>query len=337
MIRLHLRLLLFLFLVPATTLAQDDESGRASIYEFLNIPTSPRAAAMGNAFVAMTNDPNTLYSNPASLATLTPDTLGNYYRVSLGFLKHVLDINEGYITFGSPADTLLGIPGGIAAGIQYINYGTFQGYTNTGEATGEFGASEFAIAVGYGGDFRNIHVGAGVKFISSSLVSGSSTGDYSSTGIAADLGAFYTYEPLLMTFGISALNIGTQLSTYTDGVRESLPFNLQIGISKKLERLPLTLHLAFRRLSRDREGRNVFYALNDFAVGGEFVLGKVVRLRFGYENQRRRDMKVPAGNGLAGFSFGTGIHFKKYTLDLAYSSNGRVFADLIRFGGSASF
>lgn len=325
---------LSLLLVASPGWAQSDEvSGRASIYEFLNIPTNPRAAAMGNAFVAMKNDPNTIFSNPAALATLGSDSLGRSFKVSVGFLKHIIDINEGYITFGAPADSLFGIEGGFAAAVQYIDYGTFDGRDINGAATSEFGAQEFAVNFGYGGNFRGIHFGLGAKFISSNLVSGSSVEDFSSVGGALDAGFFYEYEPLLMTVGVSALNIGTQFSTYA-GVDEPMPFNLQLGISKKLERLPLTLHLAFRRLSRDREGRNLFYALHDFAVGGEFVLGRVVRLRFGYENQKRRDLKVPKGSSLGGFSVGTGIYVKQYQFDFSYNHQGHAFTPLVRFGGS---
>jgi hypothetical protein len=326
--------LLFLLSIASPALAQSDEtSSRAAIYEFLNIPVNPRAAAMGNAFVAMKNDQNTLFSNPAALATLQTDSLGRSYKVSAGFLKHIKDINEGFISFGAPADTLFGISGGFAAGVQYIDYGTFDGRDINAVSTGEFGAQELSVNFGYGGDFRGIHFGLGAKFISSNLVSGSSVQDYSSIGGALDAGLFYEYEPLLMTFGVSALNIGTQFSTYA-GVDEPLPFNLQIGVSKRLERLPLTLHVAFRRLSRDREGRNLFYALNDFAVGGEFILGKVVRLRFGYENQKRRDLKVPKGSGLAGFSVGTGINVKQYQFDVSYNNQGHAFVPLVRFGAS---
>ena len=101
-------------LIATPVWAQSDEtSGRASIYEFLNIPVNPRAAAMGNAFVAMKNDQNTLFSNPAALATLQTDSLGRSHKVSAGFLKHVLDINEGFVSFGAPTDTLLGVEGGM--------------------------------------------------------------------------------------------------------------------------------------------------------------------------------------------------------------------------------
>jgi hypothetical protein len=168
-------------------------------------------------------------------------------------------------------------------------------------------------------------------------VSGSSTGhDYSATWMAADLGLFYDYEPALMTFGFSVLNIGTELSTYA-GVREPVGPNVQIGLSKKLERLPLTLHLAFHNLARDREGRSLLYAFNDFSLGGEFVLGKVVRLRFGYENEKRHELKVPAGNGLAGFSTGVGLNIKNYQLDFGLNGQGPDFNPFLRFGLRTAF
>src|SRR5439155_11734979 len=123
-----------------------------------------------------------------------------------------------------------------------------------------------------------------------------------------------------------------ELTTY-DGIKEPLPFNLQFGLSKKLERLPLTVHLTFHNLTRDREGRNLFYALNDFSIGGEFVISKIIRFRFGYENQERRDLKVPEGLGLGGFSFGLGMALKKLQIDYSISAMGPVKADIHHFGG----
>src|SRR5688572_5525698 len=120
---------LFLVLTASPIWAQSDEnSGRADTYEFLNIPANPRAAAMGNAFVTVKNDQNTIFSNPGALGSMRTDSLGRSSRASAGFLKHVLDINEGYVSFGAPADSLFGIPGTFAAGVQYIDYGTFKEY-----------------------------------------------------------------------------------------------------------------------------------------------------------------------------------------------------------------
>lgn len=293
---------------------------------------------MGNTFVAMKNDPNTIFSNPAALGSIVQDSLGFDQFISFGFTKYVMDINEGFISFAQPAPTALSDSAVIAAGVQYIDHGTFAGADERGVSTGDFSASEFAVSLGYSSiAYNTLNYGVNLKFIQSNLVSGSSIQDYSANGIAADVGLFYEYPSQLMTFGVSVLNIGTQLKTYA-GQQESLPLNVQVGVSKKLERLPLTLHLAFRNLTRDREGRNLFFALNDFSLGGEFTIGKYVRLRFGYENQKRRDMKVAAGSGLAGFSGGFGIAFSRYRIDYGFSSSGNVWeSGLHRIGANIAF
>jgi len=314
----------------------DNTSARAHVFEFLNVVTNPRAAALGNAFTSMKNDPNAFFSNPATLSTLGQnDSLPIVRALGFGFTKYILDINEGFISY----DQRMGDSGNgsFGAGVQYIDYGTFQGYDTKGLATGDFGAREFALSVGYSNIApHNVHYGVSVKFISSSLVSGSSVANYSASGIAADAGLFYDLESALMTFGLSALNIGTQLKTYA-GVQEALPFNLSLGISKKLERLPLTVHLAFHNLTRDREGRDLFFALNDFSFGGEFTLGKALRLRIGYENQKRRDLKLPTGSGLAGFSLGAGVVVKQYQFDYSFNSLGLAFQPLHRLGVGIAF
>lgn len=315
----------------------DNTSGRTHVYEFLSVAPSARAAALGNTFVAMKNDPNTLFSNPAAMMSIEKrDSLQEGLPLSFGMTKHVLDINEGYASFAGKIPDVDN--GAFGVGIQYISYGTFDGRDGVGQSTGDFSAGDVAITVGYAGTIpdRTINYGVAIKYISSTLVSGGSTENFSSSGIAADLGVYYENAPLQMTFGLSALNIGTQLSTYA-GVQEQLPFNLQFGVSKKLERLPLTLHLAFRNITRDLEGRNFFYALNDFSLGGEFNLSKVMRLRFGYENQKRRDLKTPEGVGLAGFSFGFGFAFTKLNFDYSVSAMGPALSDLHRFGAAYYF
>ena len=213
-------------------------------------------------------------------------------QIAFGFTKLALDLNQGYVAYSQPAPEFLGENNWIGIGVIYNDWGTFPGADNAGQPTQDFSAGDAAISLAFSGLIpeQPVHYGVAVKYISSTLVSGS----YSASAIAADLGVFYDNKPLLLTIGLSALNIGTQLSNYAD-IKENLPFNLQLGVSKKLERLPLTLHLAFRNLTRDREGRNMFYALNDFSLGGEFNVSKVIRLRFGYENQKRRDLKTPEG------------------------------------------
>jgi hypothetical protein len=319
----------------ATSINQDESSGRAELYDLLKRVPTPRAAAIGNSYVAIKNDPNTIFSNPAALSTLTPrDSAAPGTILSIAASPIGAGITQGSISFGAPAPESLGEKSWFGVGVMYNSYGTFQGADNVGQLTNQFTAGDFILSVAYSGlvPDKPFHYGVALKFISSSLVSGS----YGSSGLAADLGVFYESVPLLLTVGLSATNIGKELSYY-DGTREALPFNLQLGLSKKLERLPLTVHLDFHNLTRDREGRNLFYALNDFSIGGEFIIAKIMRLRFGYENQERRDLQVPEGLGLGGFSTGLGLVLKKLQLDYSWSIMGPVKADIHRFGGTYLF
>ncbi len=321
--------------VASPLTSQSENSGRAQIFDLLKTVPTPRAAAMGNSFVAMKNDPNTIFSNPAALSSQTlRDSTAPGTILSLAASPIGSGITQGSIAFSAPAPEALGESSWVGVGVLYNSYGTFKGADNIGQLTGDFTAGDFILSVAYSGIVPDqpFHYGVAVKFISSSLVSGS----YGSSGLAADLGVYYESKPLLLTIGLSAINIGKQLSFY-DGTKEALPFDLQLGVSKKLERLPLTVHLAFHNLSRDLEGHNFFYALNDFSLGGEFIVAKIMRLRFGYQNQERRDLQVPEGLGLGGFSVGLGMVLKKLQLDYSLSIMGPVRSNINRFGGSYAF
>lgn len=323
---------LLLTIVPALRAQEVDLSGRARLSDILNKPLSPRAAAMGNSFVAMKDDPNTIFSNPAAISSIIIKDSTKLNELSISYSHYVLDINEGAIVYDHPVPEDFLFAGTFAAGIQYFSGGSSMEATNTGQQLGSFSTGDVALMLAYSSTGSNgLHYGAGVKYVSSSLVSGSAVKDYGASWVAADLGLYYEWVKQQMTFGFSVLNIGVETSTYA-GVSEPVGSNVQFGISKKLERLPLTLHLNFHNINRDREGRNLLYALNDFSLGGEFVLGKVVRWRLGYENEVRHQMNVPAGNGFAGFSTGLGIYVKKYEFDFGLNDNGPDFGPFLRFG-----
>src|SRR6266498_4141675 len=100
--KIFLFLVLFLtgssFAQTGTTLGQDENSGRAQLYDLLKIVPTPRAAAMGNSFVAMKNDPNTLFSNPAALSSQIPrDSLAPGTNLSLAVSALGVGMTQGSI------------------------------------------------------------------------------------------------------------------------------------------------------------------------------------------------------------------------------------------------
>ncbi len=312
-------------------------SSRASLSDILNKPLSPRAAAMGDAYVAVPDDPNTIFTNPAAISSLEIQDSSRLNAVSLSYSHYVLDLNEGAVVYEHPVPEGFLFAGDFAAGVQYFSGGSSVEANAVGDPIGTFNTGDVALDLAYSSTASNgLHYGAGVKFVSSSLVSGSSVQNYGASWMAADLGLYYALERANMTFGFSVLNLGTELGTYA-GVGDPVLPNVQVGATIRPPHLPLLLSLAFQNLTRDREGRNIFYALDDFCVGGEFTLGKVVRLRFGYQNELRHELNVPTGNGFGGFSGGIGLHIKRYDIDFALDDQGPDFGSFVRFGLRTAF
>ncbi|MBI3004523.1 MAG: type IX secretion system protein PorQ [Ignavibacteriales bacterium] len=277
-------------------------------YAFLRNDVSARAAALNGSFVSMTNDPNVLFYNPAGLTTVEKPS------ASIGFLKHLMDVNAGSISFAQYVDGI----GNVGAGITFIDYGTFTQTDQFLANLGSFGVTEFALVAGMATSLdEESSMGANVKVISSSIAS------YRSSAIAVDLGYFYSIPAENITVGASVLNLGRQLKTYAD-VRESLPLDVKIGITKRPEHLPVFLNLNFHKLNETQE--SFFQRLSAFSFGAEFLMSESVRFRVGYSNEQRKELKLGTSAGLAGFSFGGGFLFNEYRFDYAFNSYGKIGA-----------
>ena len=288
-----------------------------SAYEFLRLETSPRAAAVAGSFVANNDDPNVMFYNPAGINLLqgTP--------VSFSFLKHLEDVNSASLAASKDFEGI----GKLAAAIQYISYGTFTKADAQGNNLGEFSAGDMALILGYGNQLdENFYYGANVKFIYSKI------SDVSSTAAAIDLGLHYAIPNSKWNFGFSVLNLGGQLSSYFD-TKEELPLDVRVGFSKQLENLPLKFFWSFNKLNQKQD--KFFNRFTQITFGGEFRLGQSLRLRFGYDNEKRKELKVGSSAGLAGFNLGVGFIVKGYNVDYAFSSLGFIGA-MHRFGISTS-
>ncbi len=303
---MKLRTTLFIALLGTGLVLSPPFLNGASTFDFLRNDVGARAASLAGSFISMTEDPNTIFYNPAGLGTM-----GGPYG-SVGFFKHLLDINAGYVSFAEPLSDI----GTIGAGILYTNYGSFDQTDDLGNALGTFNANDFAFVAGFSDMLdENLYYGVSAKFIYSKIAS------YSSTGVAADLGILYRIPDSRLTLGASIRNIGSQLSSYIS-TRESLPLDVAVGASVVPRGLPLLLNLNFHKLN---ESVDTFGdRFRSFSIGGEFTLSRAVRLRFGYDNERRKELKIGTSAGLAGFSGGLGITVSDYVVDYALSSLGKI-------------
>jgi hypothetical protein len=278
------------------------------LYEFLRLDMSARAGALAGSFVSNNDDANVIFYNPAGLKLLSENP------ISFSFAKHMLDINLASISYSTELSEF----GRIGAAVKYINYGTFTSADESGRLGEEFGAGDVAFILGYANELdMNFYYGVNVKAVYSSIEK------YSSAALAADLGLHYAFPEQMINIGFSVLNLGSQLSAY-DQTKEDLPLDVVIGISKKLEHLPLRLSLDFHKLNEDRD--EFAQRFKAFTVGAEFSLSRVLRLRLGYDNEKRTELKIGSFAGIAGFNIGLGALISDYNFDYGFSSWGAIGA-----------
>jgi len=294
--------LLFFLALPLINKLQ----AQSPVYDFLRLDLNPRAAALAGSFVTNTDDPNVIFYNPAGINSLkeTP--------VSVSYVNYILDVNAGGLAISRDFENA----GRFGFGVNYINYGSFTRADEFKNKLGEFSAGEVAFLLGYGNSLdENFYYGVNLKFIYSSIA------EISSSALAADLGLQYLIPGQQIVFGLSALNLGGQINPYYSTHRESLPFDLRFGISKKMEHIPLTLILALHKLN---ENKGLSDKMKIFSLGAEFNLSKVLRLRLGYDNEKRSELKLDTSTGLAGFNIGVGALISGYNFDYSFSSYGFI-------------
>jgi hypothetical protein len=307
--------------------------GGISVYEFLNLPNSARITALGGTLITVRDDDaNLAFSNPAALNPLM------HQQLTFNHSFHVADISHGFASYAHHFERS-GITG--HAGVHYISYGTFDQTDEFGLEEGTFSAGEYAITLGAGKQVsERLAVGSNLKFITSQFES------YHSLGLAGDLAATYFDTSSNLTFTFLARNIGSQLTTYRAGNPEPLPFEMQVGLSKRLRYLPFRLSVIYRHLNRwnilyddpngepsllffgeteDERSRTSIWFDNffrHFVFSGEFLFGRRenLRLRFGYNHFMRKELSVTNFGSMAGFSFGAGIKVNRFRLDYGFSS-----------------
>lgn len=288
-------------------LASNLFAGERPTYQFLQNDVSARASAMAGSFVSMTGDPAAIFYNPAGIGTSFTSV------AAFGYTSHILDIKAGFAAYTQEMKDI----GVIGVGVNYINYGTFDQTDVLANKLGTFGASDMAVSLSLANPFEdNLYYGVTGKYIHSSIA------DANSSALAADLGIILLIpgdDPI--SLGAAVSNIGTQIDAY-GSTAESLPLNISIGGTIKPQHLPLQLSVNFHKLNEDQN--SFLDKFSSFTLGGEFTLSKALRFRFGYNNERRKELKIGTSAGITGFSFGGGLILKSLRLDYSYNSYGEI-------------
>jgi len=305
--------------------------GGNGTYKFLGYSNSARIASMGGSFLAINDNDITLTQANPSL--ITPAMNNN---LALSYVNSTGGINYGFVMYSHT----FGKVGSFVGSLQYLNYGNFTGADASGNLTGDFSASEYALNIGWGRQLSPLFsIGANGKLIYSQLDT------YRSFGIAVDVAGTYTSKDQTFTASLIGRNIGTQIVPYVAGQYEPLPFELQIGLSQKLKHIPLRFSELLTNLQRwdltyldpsdpanvpdpitgevkQKSGIGKFAdgVMRHIVLGAEVTIAKAFSIRIGYNYQRRQELKLTSKAGLTGFSIGAGLRVKMFNLSYTRAS-----------------
>ena len=274
-----------------------------TVYNFLRLPVSAHAAALGGSGITLIEDDATLiFHNPSLINNISDRTL------NLNFMTYMEGATTAIASFIRAAGErgTWGITG------QFMSYGTMKETNASGQQTGEFSAKDIAL----GGSFayslsEQFTGGITAKFIASYI------GQYNSLGACVDLGINYYNSQGELSVSAVARNLGGQLSAYEDDF-ERMPLDLQLGVTKRLLGSPLRLSASLVRLNDWQYGLG-----KHIVIGADLILSPQFYIAAGYNAMRASEMKIAEDDGSsahgAGLSIGAGLQLERLKLHVAYA------------------
>jgi hypothetical protein len=339
-------LFLFLFFINLVTSPMFGQVETQTSFNFVELPASSRVSAMGGELNNIKDsDLSLAYGNPA----LLNEQMDN--QAILSFSSYLAGSSYGFFSYGKDVKDI----GTFSVNLLFLDYGSFRETDNSGQVIGEFKAKETGFSLA-GSRMIGERLSAGVqmKFLFSNLE------QYSAFGMGADLGLTYHIDEEFLTASFVMKNMGYQLSSYyADAKKTPLPFNMQLGVSKKMKHAPFRLSLVLDNLQKwdltytdpnligkkdpltgdpieikpssfgDKLMRHVIF-------GGEILIGDVIQIQLAYNYRRRKELKVANSPGMAGMSFGVGAKIKSFNLNYSFANytraaNSHQFTLALRF------
>ena len=298
--------------------------GGQTVFNFLRESNSPQLSALGGVNVSQENDDLSLaFMQPALLRdSMDRQMVANFNSQYAGISNYNL-----MLAYHQPRLNM-----NFALGAVYVDYGDITQTDPSGNILGDFHPRDYAIQATAAGKYlERWYYGFTLKYIGSDL------GMYRSNGIAMDVGLNYKIPDRGWQFGLAAINMGSQLKSYEDAGKEELPFDLQVGISKRLLNAPIQLSLTLDHIHE----WNLEYSDSAFnaAVGvtpssgfgkrllehailaAQLYATRYIEVTVGYNYLLRQELSlVSASNGLTGFSLGVGVVLPQFTFRYARTS-----------------
>ena len=341
--------------------------GEASVI-FLMIEPDSRSASMGNAGVALADNANAIFWNPAGLAYQQGTEAGITHSNWLS----ELDANLFY-EYLVAKHRVEGI-GTFGAHVTFFNMGEHERRDELGYEQGSFRSYDLSVGLSYGGKLSDhFALGGGARLIYSDLADGEVGGRQTSPGtsVGVDLAGLYRSSAFDLggvdaTFssGFNLANMGPGISyVESEGNGDNtspLPTNLRLGYAitfdfDKYNSLTLANDFSKMLIDRDSSGTKPFYQaifsswepvsvqLNPNAeeptqigiaeqlmigLGAEYWYKELFALRSGYFYEH------PYNGAREFLTFGAGFRYNMIGIDFSYIyalQENHPLADTMRF------
>ncbi|MES2882821.1 MAG: type IX secretion system protein PorQ [Bacteroidota bacterium] len=303
--------------------------GGNAVYNFLKLPATPMLTATGGVNTSYhNNDVGVSLNNPSLLKSNLHGQINFSFNGLPGGIK-------AYSAGGAYHHTKSNATFG--AGVFFIDYGSTPQTDAAGNVSGNFRPVDFALQLSAAKKYlEKWSYGATIKFIYSGY------SQYSSNAIAVDAGVLYDDTAAQFSISFLAQNMGMQLKSYA-GEKEDLPFDMQLGFTKRLAKAPLGFSVTAQSIHRFNILYNDTLFNNDngtsannsflpklflhFVIATHIYLGPHLEAAIGYNHLRRSELQLPGGgSGLAGFSTGLRLKFNKLEVQFARSGYASTIA-----------
>lgn len=290
--------IIILTIMAIAAKAQDSRTG----YNFLKLPVSAHAAALGGDNISIIEDDESMiFNNPALLSSVSDKT------INLNYMNYMSGANTASAAF----NRIIKERASVAASAQFIDYGKMKEVDENNVQTGEFSAKDISIA-GYFSYMLTDRIAGGItaKFVTSYI------GDYNSIAMGVDLGLNYYDPDKEWSVSLVAKNLGGQMKAYDDQY-DRMPIDVQLGASKRFAHMPFRISATLVDLNHLD-----YKFINHLVAGADIIISPTIWVGIGYNFRRANEMKITETDGSsshgAGLSFGAGINLERFKLNLAY-------------------
>jgi len=298
--RLKLKILLFIIMgilfSNSTLLASVSGVGGG---EFLEKGVGARALGMGMAYVAVCDDANALYWNPAGLGLLEG-------RQITSMTTKQFEVDYTNIVYAQPF-----MGGGIGISFLRADVGGMEVYGDdpTQPSSGTFKYTADAFTISCGREIREkVMVGVSLKYIHQKLY------DTSGKGWGMDLGILCNLNDNL-SLGLNLQDItGTKIKWDTsskvsgsEGAEDKIPLNMKVGVAYKIE---------VGGQKKDVRGKNLTLAVDMdkqkdrdviYHLGMEYLVNENIALRVGVDEDK--------------LAAGVGVSLNNWQIDYSYNEH----------------